>query len=373
MFFNNLPWLSTYTMPMETFFKDLKIVELANVLAGPAVGLFFSELGASVIKIENKITNGDVTRSWKLSTENRDNNYSAYYAAVNWNKTSLFINLSVPEEKQKVYELIKGADILISNYKQGDDVKLGMDYEYLKKINPTLIYAHISGFGRNSSRTAYDLILQAETGFMHMNGTPDSGPLKMPVALIDILAAHQLKEGILVALIKRMRTGNGSLVTVSLKDAAIASLANQASNWLMAGYNHPPSGSLHPNIAPYGEVFITSDAKQIVLAIGNDKQFGKLCAVLNRADISRDPRYSNNTQRIIHRLSLFKTLQDAIILHTSKTLMQQLIPHDIPVGIVKSVKDVFEDKSSDHLILHEHSDNQVSQRVKTCVFEIKNE
>src|SRR3954465_2895072 len=279
---------------MEAFFKDLKIVELANVLAGPAVGLFFAELGASVVKIENKRTNGDITRGWKLPTENKDSNYSAYYASVNWNKTSLFIDLGLPEEKQKVYDLIKEADIVISNYKPGDDVKLQMQYDFLRKLNPSLIYAHISGFGNDSSRTAFDLILQAETGFMYMNGTASTGPLKMPVALIDILAAHQLKEGILVALIKRMKTGKGSVVTVSLQDAAIASLANQASNWLMQGYNHQHSGSLHPNIAPYGEIFTTSDSKKIVLAIGNEKQFSKLCELLNRMDIVEDPRYSSN-------------------------------------------------------------------------------
>jgi len=358
---------------MEAFFKDLKIVELANVLAGPAVGLFFAELGASVVKIENKRTNGDITRGWKLPTENKDSNYSAYYASVNWNKTSLFIDLGLPEEKQKVYDLIKEADIVISNYKPGDDVKLQMQYDFLRKLNPSLIYAHISGFGNDSSRTAFDLILQAETGFMYMNGTASTGPLKMPVALIDILAAHQLKEGILVALIKRMKTGKGSVVTVSLQDAAIASLANQASNWLMQGYNHQHSGSLHPNIAPYGEIFTTSDSKKIVLAIGNEKQFSKLCELLNRMDIVEDPRYSSNTQRIVHRESLFEHLQNSICHHTSEALLLKLIQQDVPAGIVKSIEDVFTDKTLGRLILYEHNDNQASQRVKTSVFKITGE
>jgi crotonobetainyl-CoA:carnitine CoA-transferase CaiB-like acyl-CoA transferase len=247
---------------MTPFFKDLKVVELANVLAGPAVGLFFAELGAHVVKVENKLTDGDVTRSWKIPSENKNTSSSAYFASVNWNKTSIFVDLRDTADRQQVMELIKDADIVISNYKPGDDEKLQMGYEQLKKINPRLIYAHISGFANASSRTAYDLILQAETGFMYMNGTPESGPLKMPVALIDILAAHQLKEGILIALIKRLQTGKGSRVSASLEHAAIASLANQASNWLMTGYNHQPSGSLHPNIAPYGELFTTADSKK---------------------------------------------------------------------------------------------------------------
>ncbi|MCX6296683.1 MAG: CoA transferase, partial [Bacteroidetes bacterium] len=215
---------------MNTIFKDLKVIELANVLAGPAVGMFFAELGAQVIKIENKSTNGDVTRSWKIAKEDQKINSSAYYASVNWNKKSMFLDLKDASDKSKIIELIKEADIVISNYKKGDDIKLGMDFETLKKTNPTLIYAHISGFGEENSRTAFDIVLQAETGFMFMNGTKESGPIKMPVALIDILAAHQLKEGVLVALIKRMQTGNGSKVSVSLYDSAIASLANQATN-----------------------------------------------------------------------------------------------------------------------------------------------
>lgn len=355
---------------MNDFFKDLKVIELANVLAGPAVGLFFAELGADVIKIENKLTQGDVTRSWKIPTEDKNNPSSAYFASVNWNKKSIFVDLNIPEERQLVYELIKQADIVISNYKYGDDVKLQMDYESLRKINSQLIYAQISGFGNKSSRTAYDLILQAETGFMFMNGTPSSGPLKMPVALIDILAAHQLKEGILVALIKRMKTSKGSYVTASLEHSAVASLANQASNWLMAGHNHQPSGSLHPNIAPYGEIFITADTKSMVLAIGNDKQFNKLCELLNCIHLISDAKFTTNTQRVIHREELFENLQKSIKQKHSKILLKELIENDVPAGIIKSVKEVFENKSLSSMILEETDDNRISKRVKTAIFKI---
>ena len=355
---------------MNDFFKDLKVIELANVLAGPAVGLFFSELGADVIKIENKLTQGDVTRSWKIPAEDKNNPSSAYFASVNWNKKSIFVDLNIPEERQLVYELIKQTDIVISNYKYGDDVKLQMDYESLKKINSQLIYAQISGFGNESSRTAYDLILQAETGFMFMNGTASSGPLKMPVALIDILAAHQLKEGILVALIKRMKTSKGSYVTASLEQSAVASLANQACNWLMAGHNHQPSGSLHPNIAPYGEIFITADTKSMVLAIGNDKQFKKLCELLDCIHLISDARFTTNTQRVIHREELFKNLQNSIKQKHSKVLLKQLIENDVLAGIIKSVKEVFENNSLSSMILEETVDNRISKRVKTAIFKI---
>ena len=358
---------------MNTFFKDLKVVELANVLAGPAVGMFFAELGAEVIKIENKSTNGDVTRSWKLPTENTGSDISAYFSSINWNKKSILCDLNNSDEKQKIYDLIKEADVVISNYKPGDDKKLGMDYETLKKINPKLIYANITGFGDDDPRTAYDLVLQAETGFMFMNGTVESGPIKMPVALIDVLAAHQLKEGILVALIKKLKTGEGSKVSVSLYDSAIASLANQASNWLMAGHNPQPSGSLHPNIAPYGEIFISSDNKMIVLAIGNNKQFEKLCTLLELESAELSTDFLTNTNRVKNRKLLFEILQNKIKNISSEKLMNDFIKNDIPAGEIKSLKDVFENEKARSLILSEkHPSGDVSKRVKTVAFSIKN-
>lgn len=354
---------------MNSFFKDLKVVELANVLAGPAVGMFFSELGAEVIKIENKLTNGDVTRTWMLASENKETAVSAYYASVNWNKKSIFLDLNRSEDQQQVYNYIKDADIVISNYKPGDDLKLKMDYETLKKINPTIIYAHLTGFGKTNKRTAYDIVLQAETGFMYMNGTPESGPLKMPVALIDILAAHQMKEAILIALIKRLKTGKGSAIHVSLFDSAIASLANQASNWLMTKFNPQPIGSLHPNIAPYGETFTTKDKKQIVLAIGNDKQFEKLCIELKEEDFAKSPKFATNSERVKNRNELFVLLQPIFEKHLSAELMNKFISTDIPAGLIKSIKEVFEDPEINSLIISKNNDvNNDSKRVKTLAF-----
>ena len=356
---------------MKSFFKELKVVELANVLAGPAVGMFFAELGADVIKIENKLTGGDVTRSWKLSVENKKSKSSAYFASVNWNKKSLFLDLNNEKEKQQVYELIKDADIIISNYKRGDDKKLGMDYSTIKKINPQLIYAHISGFGEKSNRTAYDLVLQAETGFMYMNGTPTSGPIKMPVAIIDLIAAHQLKEGVLLALIKRMKTGKGSKVTVSLFDSAIASLANQASNYLMANHNPQPIGSLHPNIAPYGEIFTTKDKKQIVLAIGSNKQFRRFCEILNIEEVALNNKFSTNQARVNNRKELFEIIRNKIMNMNSQKMMSEFINADVPAGIIKSIKEVFQNTKLSSLILSDgETEKQKKKRIKSIVFKI---
>ncbi|HEY0031189.1 MAG TPA: CoA transferase [Bacteroidia bacterium] len=357
---------------MNKPFNDLKVIELANVLAGPAVGLFFAELGAEVIKIENKTLKGDVTRSWKLPSEDQGSAISAYFSSVNWNKKSLFLDLSDSSAKENVYALVKDADIVITNYKSGDAEKLGMNYELLKKINPGIIYAHISGFGEDSSRTAFDIVLQAETGFMFMNGTQESGPVKMPVALIDILAAHQLKEGILIALLQKMKTGKGAKVSVSLYDAAIASLANQATNWLMAGHDPQPCGSLHPNIAPYGELFTTRDKKLIVLAVGNDKQFKNLCTVLQANELLVDNRFSSNTLRVKSRTALFDHLQLLINEKDSSELMKHFIENDVPAGLVKSVREVLNEKAAQQLVLKQVEENGMeSQRIKTAVFHIK--
>jgi crotonobetainyl-CoA:carnitine CoA-transferase CaiB-like acyl-CoA transferase len=346
-------------------FENLKVIELANVLAGPAVGMFFAELGAQVIKIENSRTGGDVTRQWKLPSEDASSGTSAYFASVNWNKEHLFLDLTNENDRAKVYSLVKEADIVISNYKAGDDVKLQMDHASLSKINPSVIYGSITGFGENDERVAYDLVLQAETGFMSMNGTEQSGPVKMPVALIDILAAHQLKEALLVALLERERTGTGAHVTVSLFDAAIASLANQASNWLMA--NHVPlrMGSLHPNIAPYGEIFSTADNKQIVLAVGSDKQFLQLCHVLDAAGLPADERFRSNHGRVKHRKELAGLLEPLIRGRERDALLKELEKAGVPAGAIRAVNEVFEMPPARRMVLE---DTQDEKRVRTVAF-----
>ncbi len=350
---------------MNKPFSDLIVVELAGVLAGPSAGLFFAELGATVIKIENPKTNGDVTRSWKLQSENKEDKTSAYYWSINSGKEILFLDLLLDNDLQQFYDLIKTADILISNYKLGDDIKLKVDYSSLKKLNPTLIYASINGFGPESPRTAYDLILQAESGFMFMNGEKNASPLKMPVALIDILAGHQLKEAILIALLNKYKTNQGSHITVSLFDTAIASLANQATNWLIAHHLPIAQGSLHPNIAPYGEIFKTKDNHQITFAIGSDKQFKQLCEILN---IQVIPEYSNNQLRVANRLALFNLLNEQIQKLDFEILFNKCVKHDVPIGKIRNLKEVFELPEAQHLINTFNYQNYTVCNVKSVAF-----
>lgn len=326
---------------MKAVFSDLKIIELASVLAGPSVGLFFAELGATVIKIENPKTGGDVTRSWKLSAEQASDQASAYYWSVNTGKEILFLNLSEKADLKRFYDLICTADVVITNYKAGDDVKLNVDYKTLSALNPHLIYASINGFGHNHPRTAYDLILQAESGFMFMNGEKNAPPLKMPVALIDILAGHQLKEAILIALLQRYKTQKGMELSVSLFDTAIASLANQATNWLIAHQLPVAQGSLHPNIAPYGEIFNTQDDQLVTFAIGSDKQFRHVCEVLD-LDLYTQQDYNSNQLRVKNRSALFKIMKEKIQQRSFDTLYNACLEQDVPIGKIRTLKEVFE-------------------------------
>ncbi len=352
---------------MKDFFKGLKVVELAGVLAGPATGYFFAELGASVTKIENSKTGGDVTRSWKLSVENKKQKGSAYYYNVNLLKKILFADLSNPSQNKKVQKLIADADLLIVNFKKGDAKKFALTYDELKKINPSLIYASITGFGDNDERLAYDLVLQAESGFMSMNGTEESGPIKMPVAFIDLFAAHQLKEAILIALLKRYKTGKGSKVSVSLFDAALASLANQASNYLNAGYVPGLQGSLHPNIAPYGEIFQTRDKKKVTFAVGSDNQFQRLCAVLKIPALSKIKRFSDNVSRIKYRRALELKLGPQVKKINCSILLQACKREGIPAAQVKNLKEVFHLSEANKLIIERKTSDGKKRAIRSFV------
>jgi crotonobetainyl-CoA:carnitine CoA-transferase CaiB-like acyl-CoA transferase len=350
---------------------DLKVVELASVLAGPAVGMFFAELGAEVIKVENKTTGGDVTRSWKLPVEDPAAPYSAYYASVNWGKTVWMLDLNDPADRAQVLEAVRQADIVISNFRPDSARKLGMDYDSLQQINPRLLFGHITGFGDDNPLPAFDVVLQAEAGFLFMNGEPGGEPVKMPVALIDLLAAHQLKEGLLLALLRRERTGQGAFVSVSLLESAIASLANQATNWLMAGHIPQRMGSMHPNIAPYGDIFYTSDGKPVVLAIGNERQFEALCKQLGLPDLPQDERFGANAARVRHRAALCAELAPALHRFQRDELLRQLQAAGIPCAGIRNMQEVFELPAAQAMILEELSPEGIlTRRPGTVAFKI---
>lgn len=355
---------------VDSLFKELVVIEVANVLAGPAVGMFFAELGATVIKVENPSTDGDTTRKWKLPGESEETDVSGYFSCVNWGKKSIGLDFTRPEGRQVLMDLVGKADIFLQSFKHGDDIKFKLDYPTLKAVNPALIYADITAYGPDDDRPGFDAVLQAESGFTGMNGNPDGGPVKMPVALIDLLLAHQLKEAILLALIERLQKGNGSYVTISLLDSGITSLANQAANFLVGKTVPRRSGSEHPNIVPYGTIFRSGDGEDLVLAVGTDAQFRALCEVLEMSCLAVDVRFSTNPRRVENRTILNQTLAESISTHDRDELLEALHRKRVPAGPVRMMDEVMALPQVDSLKLTgQLPDGNVLQGLRTVAFQ----
>ncbi len=323
-------------------FTDLVVLELASVLAGPRVGQFFAELGATVLKVENPRTEGDVTRRWRLPSEPEDDDRPSYFVSCNSGKQSIALDLTAEAGRDLLHRLAEQSDIVIASYRPGSAERLGADPDTLRGINPKLIYGHITGYGPDESRAGYDAVIQAESGFMHMNGSPDGPPTKMPVALMDVLAAHQLKEALLIGLLRRARTGDGGYVSVSLMQAAVSGLVNQATNWLVGGHVPQRMGSAHPNIAPYGTIYRTADEEAILLAVGTDRQFARLCAILDIGNLPNDERFATNAARVRHRTALDTRLAPAIAEWPRDDLLDALDAQSVPVGAINDMRQVFE-------------------------------
>ncbi len=323
--------------------SDLLVVELASVLAGPSVGQFFAELGSTVIKVENPRTGGDVTRQWTLPDENPPDDRSAYFCCCNYGKQSLALDLSDSAGQEVLHALVAKADIVIASYRPGTAKKLKADAATLCALNPGLLYGHITGYGPDNPRAGYDAIIQAESGFMAMNGAPDGPPTKLPVALMDVLAAHQLKQALLVGLLQRTETGRGGYFPVSLMQAAVSGLANQATNYLVAGHVPERMGSAHPNIAPYGTTYATGEGGDVILAVGTDRQFAALCEVLNLSHIASDSRFATNAARVQNRDALDEVLRAAIGEKKREPFLEALRQRNVPAGAVRTLPEVFAD------------------------------
>lgn len=348
--------------------KDLLVIETAGVLAGPAVGMFFAELGARVVKVENPKAGGDITRKWKLPSEDPDSTASAYFSSVNFGKEHLFLNLTDEAERVQFDGMVAKADVLISNHMAADAEKLGLTRERLRALNPDLIHGHIRGYADDASRPAYDVVLQAETGYISMTGTDTENPAKLPVAMIDILAAHQLKEGLLLALLHLASSGKGAYVEVSLEEAALTGLVNQASNWLMAGHVAQPLGTLHPNIAPYGEVFTCSDGQRIVLAVGSNAQFRKLCDTLGLPGVSLDADFAENNSRVVNRIRLAALLAPAIAAFPQERLLEKLREKGVPAGAVNTIDAALSSPSAKRMTREEMMDGIRTLRISGNAF-----
>lgn len=333
-------------MREEQPLAGLTVLELANVLAGPLVGQFCAELGARVIKAEPPGV-GDPTRGWYLASESRDSDVTAYFASANWGKSSIALDLGDAEDRSLAARLAAAVDVVVVGYKPGDEVKFGLDYQTLSAANPGLIYLQVTAYGTDDPRPGFDAIVQAEAGFTYMNGEPDGGPVKMPVALMDLLAAHQLKEGLLLALLKKAATGEGSYVATSLLGAATASLANQASNYLMAGVVPGRMGSEHPNIVPYGNIFLTRDGREFVVAVGTERQYQQFVAALGLAELGADERFSTNADRVSNREVLNGLLAERVRSLDALEIEAQMRERKVPFGFVNDMAAVFEQPAAD--------------------------
>ena len=350
-------------------FKDLKILELSNVLAGPSVGMFFAELGANVLKVENLLSKGDITRKWKLPNED-EKAISAYFCAVNYGKDYLMMDFNDPHQKSKIELLIKNCDIIITNFKYGDAEKFKLSFENCKQLNERIIYAHIGGFLSNPKRVAFDVILQAETGYISMTGN-NKEYAKMPVAMVDVLAAHQIKEGILVAMIKQKEDHRAYKVSTTLEESAIASLMNQATNYLMANHESKPIGTLHPNISPYGDMVSSKENDKLILAIGTDKQFRKFGEIIGLEKMVID-KFNTNNKRLQERKTLISLIQQKTRLISTKLILTEAIENNVPIGKIQTMGEVMNSTLAQNMILEERINDQITKRIKSISFELSN-
>jgi len=318
------------------------VLDLSRVLAGPWASQTLADLGARVIKVERP-GSGDDTRNWGPPwLEAGDSKESAYFLSANRGKESIAVDFKDPRGQAILRELASKADILIENYKVGGLKAYGLDYESISKTNPAIVYCSISGFGQAgpyAHKPGYDFMIQAMSGLMSITG--QETPTKVGVAVSDLISGLYATVGILGAYTRARETGQGDYVDVSLLDSQLATLANQASNYLVSGKSPGLSGNAHPNIVPY-QMFETAD-DPIVIAVGNDGQFTSLCTVIARGDLIGDPRFANNSARVQNREILVPLVAEAVAEHSAKYWLGKLEDVGIPVGPVNSIAEAFTD------------------------------
>ncbi|MEQ8497323.1 MAG: CoA transferase [Gammaproteobacteria bacterium] len=351
------------------FDRNFIVLELANILAGPVTTMAFAELGARVVKVENPGTRGDATRGWKLGTEPGDTDVSGYFSCANWGKESIAVDVTCAAGQALVHDLAARADIVVASFKPGDEVKLGLDYTTLSARNPRLVYGQITAYGPRDPRPGFDAILQAEAGFTYLNGEPDGPPTKMPVALVDLLLAHQLKEALLLALLKRERTGQGSYVCTSLFEAAVASLANQATNYLVGGVVPQRMGSEHPNIVPYGSILACADGRELVIAAATERQYRELVRAMGLPELADDPAFATGQQRVRERERLLARIRARAAELDSGDLAARLERAKVPFGFVNDMAAVFEQPGARRLLLEGAVDGRTLRGVRTLAFD----
>jgi len=341
------------------------------VLAGPWSGQMLADLGAEVIKVERPGA-GDDTRAWGppfLKDKNGENSKeSGYYLGVNRGKKSITVDISKPRGQDIIKALAKDADIILENYKVGTLERYQLDYDSIRKINEKIIYCSITGFGQTgpkSNQLAYDFLIQAMGGLMSVTGekdqNPGGGPQKVGIPIIDLITGSYATIGILAALASREVTGQGEYIDMSMLDVQVGLLSNQAMNYLMTGKTPLRNGNAHPNIQPQ-DVFKCSDG-QIVLAVGNDSQFEKLCEALELTELCNDQRFKTNAQRIKNLLELRSLLDQAFIKNSRSYWTQKMQDAEVPCGPINSIAEALNDPQIVHRQMVRELDHPISGKV----------
>lgn len=334
---------------MSGALSHLRVVDLSRVLAGPWASQILADMGADVIKIERP-GSGDDTRGWGppfLKDEaGNDTTEAAYYLGANRGKKSLTLNIAAPEAQGIIRHLVKDADVFIENYKVGDMARYGLSYQDLKQINPRIVYCSITGFGQTGPMAeiaGYDFIVQGLGGLMSITGErddlPGGGPQKVGVAVADIMTGLYSTIAILAAIEHRHSSGEGQYIDMALLDVQVATIANMNMNYLCSGKVPGRQGNAHANIVPY-QVFNAADG-ELILAVGNDTQFAKLCAVLGCPEIASDERYAKNANRVRHRDALLPLLQQRLVTRSVAQWVDVLQPEGVPCGPVNSLAQTF--------------------------------
>ncbi len=313
------------------------IADFSRVLAGPLATMVLADLGADVIKVERPTT-GDDTRAWGPPFAGDD---AAYYLSVNRNKRSVALDLADRADRELARALAAEADVLVENFRPGIMERFGLGYEDVEQLNPRLVYASIPAFSHDSQRetAGYDLFMQALAGYMSFTGEAGGEPVKMGVALLDVMAGLHAAIGILAALRSRDADGAGRHITVGLFEASVAGLVNQAANHLVGGLVPSAAGSAHPSIVPY-QLFAARDG-HFVLAAGNDKLYRATCDVVGRPDLAADPRFGTNGGRVTHREELVSQLEGEFVMRSAVGWIEDLTAAGVPAAPVRSLDDVF--------------------------------
>lgn len=324
--------------------KGIKIIELARILAGPWAGQVFADLGAEVIKIEHP-EKGDDTRKWGppfVKGADGDDLEAAYFHSCNRGKKSVCLDITSAEGQAQLHKLCQSADVLIENFKVGGLAKYHLDYESLKKINPGLIYCSITGFGQtgpDAHLPGYDFLIQGMGGIMSLTGEPDGMPQKIGVAYADLFTGLYSVIAIQSALWQRQQTGLGQHLDLALLDCQVGVLANQAMNYFTSGQVPTRMGNAHPNIVPY-QVFACQDG-HVIIAVGNDGQFQRLCDFLKISDWADKPEFATNAKRVENRDVLVPHLQEILHNLSQQQILKGLADHMVPGGPINEIDAVF--------------------------------